>query len=113
MRGKNKKEYLGGIVRHFGQTTDEYVLSFTQKDVDEFFDKERTFIFQYFNLLKEGTTKADRMTAVHKNVADSIIRIYLDIIQLATIDHNELEKFLTRFAEGLEKVRVSRHVILA
>ncbi|CAG7837574.1 unnamed protein product [Allacma fusca] len=105
VRGKNKKEYFGGIVKHFGQTTDEYVLSFTQKDVDEFFDKERTFIFQLYNLLKDSTTKSDRLTAVHKSVADSHIRIYLDIIQLATIDNNELEKFLTKFAETMEKVR--------
>lgn len=98
---------FGGLIKHFGQTTDEFLLSATQKDVDEFFDTERNFILDYHAHLKDSTVKADRMVKAHKNVCDSYIKISSELIQLATIDTNDLEKFLTKTADALEKARVS------
>lgn len=66
MRGKNKKEKLETFLRSFSKTTDEILLSSTQKDVDEFFDKEKTFLLEYHALLKDATVKSDRMTKSHK-----------------------------------------------
>lgn len=97
---------FGGLIKHFGQTTDEFLLSATQKDVDEFFDSERNFLVDYHSHLKDSTAKADRMTKTHKNVSDSYIKISSELIQLATIDSNELEKFLTKVSDALEKARV-------
>jgi sorting nexin-5/6/32 len=97
---------FGGLIKSFGQSTDEFLLSATQKDVDDFFDGERTFLIDYHSHLKDATAKADRMTKSHKNVSDSNIKISSELIQLATIDTNELEKFLTKFADALEKARV-------
>jgi sorting nexin-5/6/32 len=105
VRGKNKKEMFGGLIKSFGQSTDEFLLSATQKDVDEFFDNERNFLLDYHSHLKDATAKADRMTKSHKSVSDSYIKISSELIQLATIDTNELEKFLTKFADALEKAR--------
>lgn len=84
-------------------------MSATQKDVDEFFDTQRNFLIDYHSHLKEATVKADKMTNLHGNVADSYIKISSELLQLATIDSNELEKFLTKVAEALEKARVSTY----
>ncbi|CAL8110712.1 unnamed protein product [Orchesella dallaii] len=105
VRGKNKKEFFGSLIKSFGQSTDEVLLSATQKDVDEFFDTQRNFLIDYHSHLKDGTGKSDKMTNIHKNVADSYRKISSELLQLATIDSNELEKFLTKVAEALEKAR--------
>ena len=41
------------------------------------------------------------------DVADSYIKISSGLIQLATIDHRDLDRFLNKIAEALEKARVS------
>lgn len=61
----------------------------------------------YHSHLKDSTAKSDKMTKTHKNVSDSYIKISSELIQLATIDTNELEKFLTKASDALEKARVS------
>lgn len=106
VRSKKKIELFGGIVRSFSETTDEYILSATVKDVNDFFDQEMTFLQQYHNNLKEGTVRADRQTAKHKDVADSYIKISSNLLQIATTDAGKLERFLTKIAETFEKLRV-------
>jgi len=105
VRGKNKKEKLETIFRVFSKTTDEILLSSTQKDVDEFFDKEKVFLLDYHSLLKDATLKADRMTKSHKDVADSFIKISSCLLEMATADINQLERFGTKTAEIFEKAR--------
>ncbi|KAF7989865.1 hypothetical protein HCN44_008539 [Aphidius gifuensis] len=105
VRSKKKMELFGGIVRSFSETTDEYYLSATVKDVNDFFDQEMTFLQQYHNNLKEGTVRADRQTSKHKDVADSYIKISSNLLQIATTDSGKLEKFLTKIAETFEKLR--------
>lgn len=36
------------------------------KDVNDFFDGQKTFLIEYYGHLKEATSKADRMTVKHK-----------------------------------------------
>ncbi|XP_035717466.1 sorting nexin-6-like isoform X2 [Vespa mandarinia] len=105
VRGKNKMEMFGGLVKSFSKTTDEYYLQATVKDVNDFFDQEMTFLQLYHHNLKEATSRADRQTAKHKDVADSYIKISTNLLQLATIDPGKLEKFLTKIAETFEKLR--------
>ncbi|XP_074098903.1 sorting nexin 6 isoform X1 [Cotesia typhae] len=105
VRGKNKIEIFGGLVKSLSKTTDEYYLSATVKDVNDFFDQELTFLHQYHNNLKEATTRADRQTTKHKDVADSYIKISTNLLQLATTDSGKLERFLTKIAETFEKIR--------
>lgn len=69
VRGKNKKEKLETFLRSFSKTTDEILLGSTQKDVDEFFDKEKNFLLDYHSLLKDATLRADKMTKAHKGMA--------------------------------------------
>ncbi|XP_070378567.1 sorting nexin-6 isoform X1 [Dermacentor albipictus] len=105
VRGKNKKERLAGILSHLGKSADDLRLSSTQKDVDEFFEHERNFLTEYHTHVRDATTKADRMTRAHKNVADSYIKISSCLTQLATVESSELEKFFPKVAESFEKAR--------
>jgi len=102
-------EMFGGFVRSFSKTTDEYYLSATVKDVNDFFDQEMAFLQTYHHNLKEATRLADRQTAKHKDVADSYIKISTNLLQLATTDTGKLERFLTKIAETFEKLRVRKH----
>lgn len=99
-------EMFGGLVKSFSKTTDEYYLSATVKDVNDFFDQEMTFLQTYHHNLKEATRLADRQTSKHKDVADSYIKISTNLLQLATTDNGKLERFLTKIAETFEKLRV-------
>ncbi|XP_023316298.1 sorting nexin-6 isoform X2 [Trichogramma pretiosum] len=105
VRGKNKIEMFGGLMKSFSKTKDEYYLSATVKDVNDFFDQEMTFLTQYHQNLKEATSRSDRQTAKHKDVADSYIKISTNLLQLATTDTGKLEKFMTKIAETFEKLR--------
>ncbi|PBC30936.1 Sorting nexin-6 [Apis cerana cerana] len=105
VRGKNKMEMFGGLVKSFSTTTDEYYLSATVKDVNDFFDQEMSFLQTYHHNLKEATIRADRQTTKHKDVADSYIKISTNLLQLATTDTGKLERFLTKIAEMFEKLR--------
>lgn len=105
VRGKNKKEILHDIFSNIGKTADDMLLSSTQKDVDEFFEHERTFLIEYYTHIKNATSRADKMTNCHKSVADSYIKISSCLVQLATIDGSELEKFFSRVSDTFEKAR--------
>lgn len=71
VRGKNKKERLGSIFKSVTQSADELLLS-SQKDVDEFFEQQRTFLMEYHTRIKEATTRGDRMTRNHKGLSSFI-----------------------------------------
>nr|CAG4638430.1 EOG090X05NC [Cyclestheria hislopi] len=105
VRGKNKKEKMETFLRSFSKTTDEIFFLPNQKDVDEFFDKEKAFLVEYHSLLKDATSKADKMTKAHKDVADSYIKISSHLLDMATADTNQLERFATMIAEIFEKTR--------
>ena len=66
VRGKNKKEKISGFFKTVTQSADEVLLS-NQKDVDEFFEQQRTFLMEYHTRVKDGTLKADKMTKAHKS----------------------------------------------
>jgi len=105
VRGKNKKEKIEGLFKILSRSADDMLLSSTQKDIDEFFEQEKNFLVEYHTQIKDATLKADRMTKAHKNVADSYIKISSGLIQLATVDNSDLEKFFNRISETFEKAR--------
>ncbi|RWS10751.1 Sorting nexin-6-like protein [Dinothrombium tinctorium] len=105
VRGKNKKEKIAGFFNNFTRSADDIVLSSTQKDIDEFFEHEKVFLSEYYTHIKDCTQKADKMTRAHKNVADCYIKISTSMVQLATSDSKELEKFLGKVADCFEKAR--------
>ncbi|XP_037081714.1 sorting nexin-32-like isoform X2 [Pollicipes pollicipes] len=105
VRGKNRKERLEGLVKSFAKTTDELLLQATQRDVDEFFDHEKSFVIVYHEHIKEATHRADRVTRARKNVADSYIKVSGGLTQLGTVESNQLDRFLHGVAELFERVR--------
>jgi sorting nexin-5/6/32 len=104
VRGKNSKEKLSGFFKTVTQSVDEVLLS-NQKDKDDFFEHQRSFLVEYFSRVRDATMKSDKMTKSHKNVADSYIKISSCLLQLATADNSELDKLLTKVSECLEKAR--------
>lgn len=106
VRGKNKKEKITGMLANISKSADDMVLSSTQKDIDEFFEKERTFLSEYYTHIRDATQKADRMTRAHKNVADSYIKISAALSGLATVDPaNGMSKFYHKVSDCFEKAR--------
>ncbi|XP_044734822.1 sorting nexin-6 isoform X2 [Chrysoperla carnea] len=103
-RPKNKLQLLGGLVKSLGTTTDQYYLGATVHDVDDFFEHELNSLNEYYNCLKDGVIRADRMTHKHKDVADTYILISSGLVHLATLDQN-LDKFLSKCADVYEKIR--------
>ncbi|XP_014663220.1 PREDICTED: sorting nexin-6-like [Priapulus caudatus] len=104
VRAKNKKEKFGGFLRNITKSADEVMLH-SQRDVDEFFEREKSFLEEYHARIKDGTARADRMTRCHKNVADTYIKISGALVQLATVESTELARFLNQLADAFEKAR--------
>uniref|UniRef100_A0A8C1S454 Sorting nexin 6 n=1 Tax=Cyprinus carpio TaxID=7962 RepID=A0A8C1S454_CYPCA len=74
VRGKNKKERLEDFFKNVVKSADG-VLVAGVKDVDDFFEHEKTFLLEYHNRVKEASAKSDRKIRSHKNAADDINRI--------------------------------------
>ncbi|GIY09574.1 sorting nexin-6 [Caerostris darwini] len=110
VRGKNKKEILADLFSNIGKTADDLLLSSTQKDVDEFFEHEKTFLIDYHSHIKNATYKADKMTQSHKNVADTYIKISSSLVQLATIDGSDLEKYIVFFSKVSDTFEKARKI---
>uniref|UniRef100_A0A8C4ZPP3 Sorting nexin n=1 Tax=Gadus morhua TaxID=8049 RepID=A0A8C4ZPP3_GADMO len=74
VRRKNAKEMFGGFFKNMVKTADEVIISGI-KEVDDFFEQEKTFLLDYYSKIKDSTIKAEKMTRSHKNVADDYIHI--------------------------------------
>lgn len=105
VRGKNKKERLVDIFSSFQKTGDEFLLSSTQKDIDEFFESEKTFLMTYHQQLKDACTRADKMSSTHKELADNYIKLSSCLLDIATLENTSLEGFLSKLSETFEKMR--------
>lgn len=110
-RPRKKLDLFGGLVRNFGKTTDEIYLGATIRDVNDFFENELQFLTEYNSHLKEAAGRTERMTKKHKEVADSHIKISSSLMQLSTIEHGSMEKFLAKTSEVFEKIRVGLSLV--
>ncbi|XP_066535154.1 sorting nexin-5 [Hoplias malabaricus] len=104
VRRKNAKEMFGGFFKNMVKSADEVLISGI-KDVDEFFEQEKTFLLDYFGKIKDSTAKAEKMTRAHKNVADDYIHISSTLNSIAAEDNTALKTLLEKFSELLEKLR--------
>uniref|UniRef100_A0AAQ6AG27 PX domain-containing protein n=1 Tax=Amphiprion ocellaris TaxID=80972 RepID=A0AAQ6AG27_AMPOC len=84
VRGKNKKEKLEDFFKNVVKSADG-VLVAGVKDVDDFFEHEKTFLLEYHNRVKDASAKSDRMIRSHKNAADDINRIASSLYTLGTV----------------------------
>ncbi|CAH1262639.1 sorting nexin-6-like isoform X3 [Branchiostoma lanceolatum] len=102
VRLKNKKEKLGWFIKSMSQSVDEVLLA-NQKDADEFFEQEKGFLVEYHNRIAQSTKCADRMTKMHKSVADSYIKLSTGLGSLATCENTELDNYLPSSVRGASK----------
>ncbi|MED6256262.1 Sorting nexin-6 [Ataeniobius toweri] len=65
VRGKNKKEKLEDFFKNVVKSADG-VLVAGVKDVDDFFEHEKTFLLEYHNRVKDASAKCDRTIRSHK-----------------------------------------------
>uniref|UniRef100_A0A8C6MG35 Sorting nexin 6 n=1 Tax=Nothobranchius furzeri TaxID=105023 RepID=A0A8C6MG35_NOTFU len=89
VRGKNKKEKLEDFFKNVVKSADG-VLVAGVKDVDDFFEHEKTFLLEYHNRVKDASAKCDRMIRSHKNAADDMNRIASSLYTLGTQDSMDL-----------------------
>ncbi|KAG8444031.1 hypothetical protein GDO86_009284 [Hymenochirus boettgeri] len=104
VRRKNTKEMFGVFFKSMVKSADEVLFSGV-KEVDEFFEQEKIFLVNYYNRIRDSCTKADKMTRVHKNVADDYIHISAALTCVADEEAAPLRKYLMKLAELFEKLR--------
>lgn len=63
---KNLKEKTSGIWRNLSQKADEKIVLSGQRDVDEFFEKERGFLDEYYARIRDATQRSEKMTKSYK-----------------------------------------------
>ncbi|MEQ2305080.1 Sorting nexin-6, partial [Ameca splendens] len=80
VRGKNKKEKLEDFFKNVVKSADG-VLVAGVKDVDDFFEHEKTFLLEYHNRVKDASAKCDRMIRSHKSKVESrkVLKIIINI----------------------------------
>uniref|UniRef100_A0A8C5KSZ9 Sorting nexin 6 n=1 Tax=Jaculus jaculus TaxID=51337 RepID=A0A8C5KSZ9_JACJA len=106
VRGKNKKEKLEDFFKNMVKSADGVIVSGV-KDVDDFFEHERTFLLEYHNRVKDASAKSDRMTRSHKSAADDYNRIGSSLYALGTQDSTDICKFFLKVSELFDKTRVT------
>ncbi|XP_048371353.1 sorting nexin-5 isoform X2 [Sphaerodactylus townsendi] len=104
VRRKNAKEMFGGFFKSVVKSADEVLFS-GAKEVDDFFEQEKTFLVTYYNRIKDACAKADKMTRSHKNVADDYIHTSVCMNSLALEEPTVVKKYLLKVAELFEKLR--------
>ncbi|CAK8693822.1 unnamed protein product [Clavelina lepadiformis] len=112
VRGKNKKEKLTGFFKNITKSADESILLSGQKDSDEFFDHERSFMGEYHTRVKDAMTKIDKVTRNHKQCASTYSNISIQLKSLATVENSiassheaGLDRSLVKVHECIEKIR--------
>uniref|UniRef100_A0A672JKD2 Sorting nexin n=1 Tax=Salarias fasciatus TaxID=181472 RepID=A0A672JKD2_SALFA len=96
VRRKNVKEMFGGFFKNMAKSADEVLISGT-KEVDEFFEQEKTFLLDYFSKIKDSTAKAEKMTRAHKSIADDYIHISATLNSLSADDSTANKKYFSVF----------------
>ncbi|XP_032735378.1 sorting nexin-32 isoform X1 [Lontra canadensis] len=107
VRGKNRKELLGGFLRNIVKSADEALITSMSglKEVDDFFEHERTFLLEYHTRIRDACLRADRVMHSHKCLADDFIPISAALNSLGTQEVNQLKTSFLKLAELFERLR--------
>ncbi|XP_004713744.2 sorting nexin-32 isoform X1 [Echinops telfairi] len=107
VRGKNRKELLGGFLRSIVKSADEALITGLPglKEVDDFFEHERTFLLEYHTHIRDACLRADRVMRSHKCLADDYIPISAALNILGTQEVNQLKMSFLKLAELFERLR--------
>ncbi|XP_067400187.1 sorting nexin-32 isoform X2 [Emydura macquarii macquarii] len=111
VRGKNRKELLGGFFRNIVKSADEVLITGVSglKEVDEFFEHERTFLLEYHTRVRDTCLKADRVMRSHKStwgLAEDYIPISVALGSLGTQEVRQLQMSFLKLAELFEWLRL-------
>ncbi|CDR18251.1 unnamed protein product [Oncorhynchus mykiss] len=93
------------------KSADEVIISGI-KEVDDFFEQEKTFLLDYSSKIKDSTARAEKMTRSHKNVADDYIHISSTLSSLSVDDNTALKKHFEKLSDLFEKLRVRTTVLI-
>ncbi|XP_014907220.1 sorting nexin-5 [Poecilia latipinna] len=104
VRRKNAKEMFGGFFKNMVKSADEVLISGI-KEVDDFFEQEKTFLLDYYSKIKDSTAKAEKMTRSHKNIADDYIHISATLNSLCAEDSTPNKKNLEKLSDLFERLR--------
>uniref|UniRef100_A0A671YKD3 Sorting nexin 6 n=1 Tax=Sparus aurata TaxID=8175 RepID=A0A671YKD3_SPAAU len=99
VRGKNKKEKLEDFFKNVVKSADG-VLVAGVKDVDDFFEHEKTFLLEYHNRVKDASAKSDRMIRSHKSKNQLHFRT-----ETQQVSCSPDRKFFLKVSELFEKTR--------
>uniref|UniRef100_A0AAR2L4Z2 Sorting nexin n=1 Tax=Pygocentrus nattereri TaxID=42514 RepID=A0AAR2L4Z2_PYGNA len=103
VRGKNKKEKLEDFFKNVVKSADGVIVAGV-KDVDDFFEHEKTFLLEYHNRVKDASAKSDRMIRSHK-----IFNLVLASSNIPFVSYDEffllLFRFFLKVSELFEKTR--------
>ncbi|GAB1302051.1 Sorting nexin-32 [Apodemus speciosus] len=107
VREKNRKEVLGGFLRSIVRSADEALITGVSglKEVDDFFEHERTFLVEYHTRIRDTCQRADRVMHAHKCLADNYIPISAALSSLGTQEVNQLKRSFLKLAELFERLR--------
>ncbi|XP_025860199.2 sorting nexin-32 isoform X4 [Vulpes vulpes] len=107
VRGKNRKELLGGFLRNIVKSADEALITRMSglKEVDDFFEHERTFLLEYHTRIRDACLRADRVMYSHKCLADDYIPISAALNSLGVQEVNQLKMSFLKLAEFFERLR--------
>ena len=107
VREKNRKEVLGGLLRSIVRSADEVLITGISglKEVDDFFEHERTFLVEYHTRIRDTCQRADRVMHSHKCLADNYIPISAALSSLGTQEVNQLKRSFLKLAELFERLR--------
>uniref|UniRef100_A0A914EJ83 PX domain-containing protein n=1 Tax=Acrobeloides nanus TaxID=290746 RepID=A0A914EJ83_9BILA len=109
VRGRNKKEVVGSFFKRFTQSADEVLLS-GQKDVDDFFEREKNYIVEYHSHIKDTMNKADKVCKLKRsNISDTYGKIAGNVEKWGQMETASGEKdfgrFLARIGEIFERLK--------
>ncbi|XP_042115105.2 sorting nexin-32 isoform X2 [Peromyscus maniculatus bairdii] len=107
VREKNRKEVLGGFLRNIVRSADEVLITGVSglKEVDDFFEHERTFLVEYHNRIRDTCQRADRVMHAHKCLADDYIPISAALSSLGSREVSQLKRSFLKLAELFERLR--------
>ncbi|XP_031245177.1 sorting nexin-32 isoform X3 [Mastomys coucha] len=108
VREKNRKEVLGGFLRSIVRSADGVLITGISglKEVDDFFEHERTFLVQYHTRIRDTCQRADRVMHSHKSgLADNYLPISTALSSLGTQEVNQLKRNFLKLAELFERLR--------
>uniref|UniRef100_A0A8C6NNP9 Sorting nexin n=1 Tax=Nothobranchius furzeri TaxID=105023 RepID=A0A8C6NNP9_NOTFU len=103
VRRKNAKEMFGGFFKNMVKSADEVLISGI-KEVDDFFEQEKTFLLDYFSKIKDSTAKAEKMTRSHKSRRGFLSK-NANLGSVCELKNQKFEFLLEKLSDLFEKLR--------